>query len=183
MKTLIVAAAEGESINPVLPHTAEIIVGLIAFLLLFFIIKKFVSPKFEALYAERAAKIEGGIEKAEQAQAEAQRTLEQYKAQLAEARAEAARIRDDARIEGEQIISELRAKAQEESARIVAAGQTQLETQRAQIVAELRGELGRLAVDLADRVVGESLEDEVRRRGTVDRFLDELDNTSAPAVK
>ncbi|MBY8853046.1 F0F1 ATP synthase subunit B, partial [Saccharothrix sp. MB29] len=120
---------------------------------------------------------------AEQAQVEAQRALEQYKAQLAEARAEAARIRDDARMEGEQIVTELRAKAQEESARIVAQGQTQLETQRAQIVAELRGELGRLAIDLAERVVGESLEDEVRRRGTVDRFLADLDGTSAPAVK
>ncbi|MEV0680810.1 F0F1 ATP synthase subunit B [Actinosynnema sp. NPDC050436] len=182
MKTLILAAG-GEDINPVVPHTSEIIIGLIAFLLLFFVIKKFVSPRFETLYAERAAKIEGGIEKAEQAQAEAQQKLEEYKAQLADARAEAARIRDDARIEGEQIISELRAKAQEESSRIVAQGQTQLETQRAQIVAELRGELGKLAIDLADRVVGESLEDEVRRRGTVDRFLSELDNTSAPAAK
>jgi F-type H+-transporting ATPase subunit b len=181
MNTLIVAA-EGVP-SPVLPHTSEIIIGLIAFLLLFFIIKKFVTPKFETLYAERAAKIEGSIEKAEQAQAEAHKMLEQYKAQLAEARAEAARIRDDARIEGEQIITELRTKAQEESARIVAQGQTQLETQRAQIVAELRGELGRLAIDLADRVVGESLEDEVRRRGTVDRFLSELDGTSAPAAK
>ncbi|GAA1346486.1 F0F1 ATP synthase subunit B [Saccharothrix algeriensis] len=180
MSSLNVAA---EELNPVLPHKAEIVIGLIAFLLLYFIIRKYVSPRFETLYAERAAKIEGGIEKAEQAQAEAQRKLEEYTAQLAEARAEAARIRDDARIEGEQIISELRAKAQEESARIVAQGQTQLETQRAQIVAELRGELGRLAIDLADRVVGESMEDEVRRRGTVDRFLAELDNTSAPAVK
>ena len=181
MNPLIVAA--GEAPNPVLPHTAEIVIGLIAFLLLFFIIKKFVTPRFEAMYAERAAKIEGGIEKAEQAQVEAQRALEQYRAQLAEARAEAARIRDDARMEGEQIVNELRAKAQEESARIVAQGQTQLETQRAQIVAELRGELGRLAIDLAERVVGESLEDEVRRRGTVDRFLSELDGTSAPAAK
>ncbi|MEU5693618.1 F0F1 ATP synthase subunit B [Actinosynnema sp. NPDC020468] len=180
MNTLIVAA---ETPNPVFPHPAEIILGLISFLILFFVLKKFVSPRFEAMYEERTAKIEGGIEKAEQAQAEAQKTLEQYKAQLAEARAEAARIRDDARIEGEQIISELRTKAQEESARIVAQGQTQLETQRAQIVAELRGELGKLAIDLADRVVGESLEDEVRRRGTVDRFLAELDGTSAPAVK
>ncbi|MFD7653654.1 F0F1 ATP synthase subunit B [Actinosynnema sp. NPDC059797] len=181
MNTLILAA-EGE-INPVLPHTSEIILGLVAFLLLLFVMKKFVAPRFEALYAERAAKIEGGIEKAEQAQVEAQKLLEDYRAQLAEARAEAARIRDDARIEGEQIISELRAKAQEESARIVAQGQTQLETQRSQIVAELRGELGRLAIDLADRVVGESLEDEVRRRGTIDRFLADLDGTSAPAAK
>ncbi|MDR6596341.1 F0F1 ATP synthase subunit B [Saccharothrix longispora] len=178
----LIVAAEGQP-NPVLPHPAEIVIGLVAFLLLFFIIKKFVTPRFEAMYAERAAKIEGGIEKAEQAQVEAQRALEQYKAQLAEARAEAARIRDDARMEGEQIVTELRAKAQEESARIVAQGQTQLETQRAQIVAELRGELGRLAIDLAERVVGESLEDEVRRRGTVDRFLADLDGTSAPAVK
>ncbi|MFC6093327.1 F0F1 ATP synthase subunit B [Saccharothrix sp. BKS2] len=181
MTTLILAA--GDEINPVIPHTSEIILGLVAFLLLLFVMKKFVAPRFEALYAERAAKIEGGIEKAEQAQVEAQKLLADYRAQLAEARAEAARIRDDARIEGEQIISELRVKAQEESARIVAQGQTQLETQRAQIVAELRGELGRLAIDLADRVVGESLEDEVRRRGTVDRFLADLDGTSAPAVK
>ncbi len=181
MNSLVVAAEDG--LNPVLPHVSEIIIGLIAFLLLFFVMKKFVAPRFEAMYAERAAKIEGGIEKAEQAQALAQQTLEEYKAQLAQARAEAARIRDDARIEGEQIISELRAKAQEESSRIIAQGQTQLETQRAQIVAELRGELGRLAIDLADRVVGESLEDEVRRRGTVDRFLSELDGTSAPAAK
>lgn len=180
MNTLILAE---EALNPLLPHPSEVILGLIAFLILLWVMKKFVGPRFEALYAERTAKIEGGIEKAEQAQVQAQQALEQYKSQLAEARAEAARIRDDARIEGEQIISELRAKAQEESARIVAQGQTQLETQRAQIVAELRGELGRLAIDLADRVVGESLEDEVRRKGTVDRFLSELDSTSAPAAK
>lgn len=102
MDTLILAA-EGP-VNPVLPHTSEIILGLVAFLLLLFVIKKFVSPRFEALYEERTAKIEGGIEKAEQAQAEAQRALEQYKEQLAEARAEAARIRDDARAEGLQIV-------------------------------------------------------------------------------
>lgn len=182
MDTLILAA-EGGAVNPVLPHTSEIILGLVAFLLLFFVIKKFVSPRFEALYAERTAKIEGGIEKAEQAQAEAQRTLEQYKEQLAEARAEAARIRDDARAEGLQIIEELREQAQAESARIVAQGQHQLDAQRAQIIAELRADLGRTAVELASKVVGESLEDEARRRGTVDRFLNELDAVAAPANK
>ena len=181
INTLILAAEE--PINPVIPHPAEIILGLVAFLLLLFVIKKFVSPRFEALYAERTAKIEGGIEKAEQAQAEAQRTLEQYKEQLAEARAEAARIRDDARAEGLQIIEELREQAQAESARIVAQGQHQLDAQRAQIVAELRADLGRTAVELASKVVGESLEDEARRRGTVDCFLNELDAVAAPASK
>jgi F-type H+-transporting ATPase subunit b len=180
VNTLILAADEP---SPVLPHPAEIILGLVAFLILLWVMKKFVTPRFEALYAERAAKIEGGIEKAEQAQAQAQQALEQYRAQLAEARGEAARIRDDARVEGEQIVNEMRTRAQQEADRIVAQGQALLDTQRAQIVAELRADLGRMAVELASRVVEESLEDEVRRRGTVDRFLSELDATSAPVGK
>lgn len=167
--------------NPVLPETPELLVGLIAFLVLLFVLWKYAVPRFEKVFAERTDRIEGGIAKAEEAQAEAQRTLEQYKAQLAEARGEAARIRDDARAEGQQILEEMRSQAQTESERIVNQGHAQLAAQRSQIVAELRGELGRHAVDLASRVVGESLEDEARRRGTVDRFLDELEATSAPA--
>jgi F-type H+-transporting ATPase subunit b len=178
----MILAAEGAP-SPVLPHTSEIILGLIAFLLLLWVMQKFVAPRFETLYSERAAKIEGGIERAEQAQAEAQRLLDQYKEQLAEARAEAARIRDDARAEGTQIVEELREQAQTESARIVAQGQHQLDAQRAQIVAELRADLGKVAVELASKVVGEALEDEARRRGTVDRFLNELDAVAAPASK
>ncbi|MGH3858265.1 F0F1 ATP synthase subunit B [Actinokineospora sp.] len=180
VNALLNLAAE-EKPDPVMPHLAEVILGLVAFLLLLFVISKFVAPRFEKLYTERTAKIEGGIEKAEKAQAEAEQALQQYKAQLAEARAESARIRDDARAEAEQIKEELRAQAQAESARIVAQGTAQLEAQRAQIVAELRADLGRHAVELASRVVGESLEDETRRRGTVDRFLSELDAVSAPA--
>ncbi|SDY64249.1 ATP synthase F0 subcomplex B subunit [Saccharopolyspora shandongensis] len=180
VKTQMLLAAEGEH-NPIIPEPSEIVVGLIAFLLLLFVLWKYAVPRFEKIYAERSERIEGGIRKAEAAQAEAQRTLEQYKSQLAEARAEAARIRDDARAEGQQILEEMRAQAQTESERIINQGQTQLAHQRAQIVAELRSDLGRQAVDLAGRIVGESLEDEARRRGTVDRFLDELEATSAPA--
>lgn len=182
LNQLTYLAAEGE-ISPVLPHTSEIILGLVAFLLLLGILWKFVVPRFEALYTERAEKIEGGIERAERAQALAEEKLEEYKALLAEANAAAARIRDDARIEAEQIREELRVQAQEEASRIVAQGRNQLEAQRSQIVAELRAELGRTAVELASRIVGESLEDDARRRGTVDRFLEELDSVSAPAKK
>lgn len=163
-----------EAKNPVVPDVPELIIGLISFLVLLFIIWKFVAPRFEKMYAERAEKIEGGIERAEKAQAEAEEALEKYKAQLAEARSEAAKIRDDARLEAEQIKDELRAEAQEESKRIVAQGEAQLQAQRAQIVAELRSEIGRNSVELASRIVGESLQDEARKRGTVDRFLAEL---------
>jgi F-type H+-transporting ATPase subunit b len=177
LNTAIVLAEDAP--NPIIPHPSEIILGLIAFLLLLWVLQKYAFPRFESLYTERTEKIEGGIKKAEEAQARADQALQTYQAQLAEARAESARIRDDARLEAEQIKAELRAQAQEEAARIVAAGRSQLEAQRAQIVAELRADLGRHAVELASRVVGESLEDEARRRGTVDRFLDELDSVSA----
>ncbi|TVT11640.1 F0F1 ATP synthase subunit B [Amycolatopsis bartoniae] len=163
-----------DSPSPVLPNIPEVIVGLIAFLLLLWLLAKFAVPRFEKLYEERAAKIEGGIEKAEQAQAEAEKARAEYKAQLADAFTEAAKIRDDARLEAERIKEELKAEAQDEAARIIAQGHAALQAQKAQIVAELRAELGRNSVELASRIVGESLEDEARRRGTVDRFLAEL---------
>jgi F-type H+-transporting ATPase subunit b len=178
LMTQIVLAAEAAP-NPIIPEPAELILGLIAFLVLFFLLKKYAVPRFEAMYTERAEKIEGGIEKAEQAQAKAEAALEQYTAQLQEARTEAAKIRDDARGEAEQIKAELRAEAEADQQRIVAQGEAKLQAQKAQIVAELRAELGRNAVELASRIVGESLEDEVRRRGTVDRFLAELETNGA----
>ena len=165
--------------NPLLPPWGEIIIGLIAFGLVVLVMMKLVAPRFEQVFRARREAIEGGIERAESMQAEAKAALEQYRAQLAEARTEAAQIRDAARAEGQQIIEELRVQAQEESARIIARGEEQLAANRQAVVNELRGQLGALAVELAGRVVGESLADEARRRGTVDRFLDQLDAMSA----
>ncbi|MCW2701532.1 MAG: atpF [Blastococcus sp.] len=175
---MAILAAE-EAHNPLIPPLGEIVVGLIAFAIVYFVFAKFVAPRFEQIYRARREAIEGGIERAEAMQAEAKAALEQYRSQLAEARNEAAQIRDQARAEGQQIIEELRAQAQQESARIVARGEEQLASARQQIVNELRGQIGTLAVDLAGRVVGESLADDVRRRGTVDRFLAELDDMAA----
>jgi F-type H+-transporting ATPase subunit b len=168
-----------EAHNPLIPPVGEIIVGVIAFAILYFVLSKAVFPQMEKTFVARREAIEGGIERAEAMQAEAKAALEQYRAQLAEARTEAAQIRDAARAEGQQIIEELRAQAQEESARILARGEEQLASSRQQVVNELRGQIGTLAVDLAGRVVGESLADEARRSGTVDRFLDDLDGMTA----
>jgi F-type H+-transporting ATPase subunit b len=182
----VLAAEEGEGSGsywedayPVIPHPGELIVGIISFVILYFLYKRFVVPRLEDMLAERRQQIEGGIERAETMQAEAKAALDRYNAQLAEARTEAAQIREQARVEGQQILEELRVQAQEESARIVARGQEQIQVARQQVVNELRAQIGALAVDLAGRVVGESLADDARRRGTVDRFLDELDGMSA----
>jgi F-type H+-transporting ATPase subunit b len=171
-----------ESANPLIPPVGEIVVGVIAFAILYFVLAKFVFPQMEKTFRARREAIEGGIERAEAMQAEAKAALEQYRAQLAEARTEAAQIRDAARAEGQQILEQLRVQAQEESARIVARGEEQLAANRQQVVNQLRGQIGQLAVDLAGRVVGESLAEDARRSGTVDRFLDSLDGMSAPAT-
>jgi len=172
-------AAEEESHNPLLPATYDIVWSIVCLVIVGFVFWKYVLPMFQKVLAERTEQIDGGIKRAEEAQAEAKAALEQYRAQLAEARTEAAQIREDARTQGQQIIAEMKAQAQEESDRIVAAGNNQLVAQRQQIVAELRADLGRTAVDLAEKVIGESLADDVKRAGTVDRFLNELDSIGA----
>src|SRR5215213_5497397 len=101
-----------EAHNPLLPPLGEIIIGLIAFAIVFVVFVKVVAPRFEQVFQARREAIEGGIERAEAMQAEAMAALEQYRAQLAEARTEAAQIRDQARAEGQQILEELRIQAQ-----------------------------------------------------------------------
>jgi F-type H+-transporting ATPase subunit b len=169
--------------NPLLPDPLEIVASVVFALILTFIIWKFVVPRFEQTYAERTAAIQGGIEKAEHAQAEAAAALEKYNAQLAEARGEAAKIREDAKTQGSQILADMREQAQAEAARIRAAAESQLQAERAQVVAQLRGEIGGLATTLAGRIVGESLEDDERARRTIDRFIAELESSdeSTPA--
>lgn len=164
-----------ETAYPVIPHPGELIFGLIAFAILYWIVAKKVVPRLESIYAERAAAIEGGIKKAEQAQAEASAALEEYRSQLADGRAEAARIRQTAQEEGAQIVAELRQRAQEEADRILAAAQQQIQAERQQALVQLRAEVGDLAIRLASQIVGESLESEARRNGVVDRFLDDLE--------
>lgn len=169
-----VLAAEGE-LNPLLPHTIEIVVGTIAFLLLFWLLSRTVFPQFEKVYAERTDRIEGGLKRAEEAQEQAAALKRQYEEQLAGLKAEAARIRDDARAEGNRIRTELREQGEQEAERIRRRGEEQLGAQREQAVRQLRGEIGGLSVQLAERLIGTSLADENRRRETVDSFLAELD--------
>jgi len=170
-------AAEAEKLNPLIPHTAEIIVGAIAFSLLFFVLRSKVVPMFEKAFTARTEAIQGGIERAEKAQLEAQRALSQYNEQLSKAREEAQTLREEARVQGVSIVEELRAKAQEEAARITAAAHASIEAERQQAVTSLRNEVGALAVELASKIVGEALDDQARQSRIVDRFLDDLEKS------
>ncbi len=109
------------------------------------------------------------------AQAEAAQALAEYQHQLADARGEAAQIRENARAEAQQIVEELRTHAQEESARIVARGEEQLQTQRGQVVRELRQEIGTLSVELSEKIIGERLANDAAVSATVDSFIADLE--------
>ena len=180
-QAMILAAAEGA--NPLIPNVWEILVTLIGFAILMYIVAKFVVPTFEKTFAERTEAIEGGIAKAEAAQAEASAALDEYRQQLTEARTEANRIREDARAEGAQILAELKEKAQSEAARISEQAQVQIDAERQAAVTSLRSEVGSLATELAGKIVGESLNDDERSARVVDRFLADLESQSAGAAK
>ncbi|MBU3646072.1 MAG: F0F1 ATP synthase subunit B [Candidatus Nanopelagicaceae bacterium] len=175
MRTIELAA--GEELNPLIPHTSEIIVGFIAFSLLYLVLRRAVVPRFEKAFAERTDAIQGGMERAEKAQKEAEVALNKYQAQLADARSEAQSIREDARVQGAAIIEEMRTKAQEEAARITATAQAAIEAERQQAVKSLRNEVGALATELASKIVGEALDDQVRQSRIVDRFLEDLEKS------
>ncbi|MBG6181286.1 F0F1 ATP synthase subunit B [Arthrobacter sp. CAN_A1] len=181
MDNAVILAAGSDS--PLAPNMWEFFVTLAGFALLFFIVKKFVMPAFEKTFAERTEAIEGGIAKAEAAQAEANAALDEYKQQLVDARTEANRIREEARAEGAQILAELKEKAGAESARITEQAHVQIEAERQAAVVSLRAEVGTLATDLASRIVGESLSDDQRSARVVDRFLADLETQSAGASK
>jgi F-type H+-transporting ATPase subunit b len=169
-------AAEGK-VNPLIPHTAELIVGTVAFTLLYLVLRKFVVPMFEKAFTARTEAIQGGIERAEKAQVEAQRALTKYNEQLSKAQSEAQTLREEARVQGAAIIEDLRAKAQEEAARITATAHASIEAERQQAVTSLRNEVGALAVELASKIVGEALDDQARQSRIVDRFLEDLEKS------
>lgn len=172
----------GGKLNPLVPKTYDIVWSIVPLVIILVIFWKLVLPKFQEVLTEREDRIEGGIERAEAAQAEAKAALEKYNSQLAEARTEAAKIRDEARVQGQKIIADATAKANEESGRILENGERQLAAQREQVVAELRKEMGQNSINLAERLLGEQLSDGVKTSGTIDRFLGNLD-TVAPAGK
>ena len=162
-------------VNPLIPAEYDLIWSTVIFVALLIVVAVFVVPRLNTALDARAEAIEGGLKKAEEAQAAASAARDEYNAQLAEARAEAARIRDQARTDGAAILAELKEQAQAEANRITANAQVQIEAERAAALVSLRAEVGTLALDLASGVIGVSLSDDKKASALVDRFLADLE--------
>lgn len=182
LKALVAyAAEEGAAHNPLIPAWYDIIWSAVCFVIILFLFWKIALPKMRDLLDKRSAAIEGNIAKADEAQRKAEAALEEYTAQLADARKEAGEIRDAAREDGKKIVAEAKDNATVEAARVTAAAQSQIEAERQTALVSLRSEVGTLALDLAGGVIGETLSDDARAKGVVDRFLADLEASEKTA--
>jgi F-type H+-transporting ATPase subunit b len=172
------APEEGEP-EDLYPHTDELIVAAIGFTLVFVFMAKFAIPRLNKVLEERRERIQGEMEKAEQTRGEADKILEQYRAQLANAREEANRIIDEARQTAESMRKDLSEKAERDAQALVTRAQEEIRAERERAMGELRAQVGELSVELATRVVGESLDRE-RQLRLVDQYIDELARGGGP---
>jgi F-type H+-transporting ATPase subunit b len=161
---------------------ATFIAELIAFLIILAIIARYIAPPVQKAMRARQEMIDQQVKDAEEAKHQLAQAQEAYQNALTEARAEAAQIRENARAEAQRTIEELRTQAQEEAARIVARGDEQLATQRSSVVRELRGEIGTLAVELAEKIVNQRLADDASVSATVDAFIAGLEARDSAAA-
>jgi len=195
LTAFVPSAPTADTHSLLIPAIPDLVWGSLAFIVvLVVVIRKFL-PRMNAMFDARADAIEGGLKRAEEAQAGAQQALENYNAQLAEARAEASRIRDAAREDAKKIRTELVEQATADAApelveqatadaaRIVANAQTQIEAERTGAMLSLRAEVGTLALDLASGVIGEALNDDKRATAYVDRFLADMELVQSAEAK
>jgi F-type H+-transporting ATPase subunit b len=165
-------AAEHEQ-SPILPAANELIWGTIAFLILVFVMYRTVWPSVDKAFKDRRANIEGKLEQAEKEREEAEQLLEQYRRRLRDAEDETQRILEEARGNAERVRRDLLAKAEADAGRELDRARQAIRAERDQAIRQLRNEVGTLAVELATRVVGDSLDRE-RQLRLVDQYIDEL---------
>ena len=171
-------AEEVSGIALFIPELYDIVWSLIILVVIALFFYKFFMPKFNAIFDERAAKIEGNIVKAEQARKDADDAKAKYEAQLNTARVEASKIRDDARAEASHIIADARSRAESDAAQITANAQRAIESQQRQAMVSLKGDVGTLAAALAGKILGAKLDDADVQSSMLDRMIADLDGAA-----
>lgn len=157
-----------------LPPLNELVAGIIAFAIVFFFVWKWAVPAINRMLEQRQAAIAGQIQDAEKAKAEAESLLADYKGRLAEARVDANKIIEEARQSAEQMRADIIAKAEAEADQIRARARDEAAGEKSRALAEARSQVGDISVDLAGKIVGESL-DQNAHKALIDRYLADLE--------
>ena len=161
--------------NNFLVPNATFIAEVIAFGVIIWVLAKYIIPPIDKAMTARQEAIRKQFADLEDAESDARKAEAEYKEQLNNAKHEAARIREEAREQGAQIVQEAREKAQTEGERIIEHAHAQIEADRKSAFASLRRDVGSLATTLAGRIVGESMDDDERQDRVVERFLTDLE--------
>jgi len=173
----VLATEEGEEasgVSLVLPHPEELIAGILAFAIVFFFVWKWALPTINKTLEARQQAITGQLSDAEEAKREAESLLADYKAQLADAKAEGNRIIEEARATADQLKADIVARAEEEAAQTLAQAREEAQAEKSRALADARREVGEISVGLAEKIVGESI-DASMQQGLIDRYLADLE--------
>lgn len=175
--TAILAASEGDggsAVELLLPAWPELIAGIIAFSIVFFFVSRWVWPSLTKMMETRQEAIAGELTSAEKAKAEAESLRTDYQAQLADARTESSRIVEEARKAADQLRADIVAKAEADAEQIRARAREEAAGEKARALAEAKAQVGDISVELASKIVGESL-DQSSHQALIDRYLADLE--------
>ena len=163
---------ESAGIGAILPDLMEFVPMLVAFVILAVILAKFGWPMFSSMLEKRENTIRQALEKSEEARVESERVLEEYRQQLADAKAQAAQIVAEAKAAGESVKADITARAQAEAADIIEKARGAIEAEKKAAIAELQGAVADTSVALAARLIGSDL-NEAEHRKIIERYVDE----------
>jgi F-type H+-transporting ATPase subunit b len=176
---LVIAAEEERSgIDLIIPDLAELIWGIVSFVIVFAVLNKFALPRIKEMIDKRSDVIQGNLQDAEASKTEAQGMLDEYKKQMADARAEANRVIEESRQQAEQVRKDIIARSEKDAESIVARAQEQIEAERARTVSELQGTISTMSIELAEKVVGRTI-DAATQKELVDAYIRDVTTMSS----
>jgi F-type H+-transporting ATPase subunit b len=149
-----------------------ILVSLVQFLILYWLLRRFLWGPVTATLEQRAAKIREGLDAAEAAKREREQMRQEVERLLAEARQEAGAIAERTTKAAEDAAAQVRAEAKTEAERIRERGRADAQHLHDQALAQLRSEVASMVILAASRVLGREIGPE-QHRTLIERSLDE----------
>jgi F-type H+-transporting ATPase subunit b len=159
----------------VTPSIGLIVWQTVAFLLLLFLLAKFAWKPVMQGISERERSIESALDAAEKAKQEMARLTGENEQLLREARAERDLILKEAKMLKDQIVAEAKTQAQTEGAKMIEKAKQEIDNQKAAALAEVKGQVATLSIEIAEKVLRRQLEDQTKQDALVNDLLKEVE--------
>lgn len=171
------AFAEG-GFEILIPKPAEFVPALIAFLIIWFVLAKFVWPKVLGMMDERAARIKNDLDSAAQTKVAAEEERTHAEAIVSDARRQASDIILEARRDAESERARILANAQDEASGIIEKAHANTVAEREAMLQAASESIANLSVQVASKIIGESLDAEAQLK-LAEKYVEEAGNLNA----